>query len=58
MLANPYATEICASCGFDWVLIDGEHSPNDLPLMAASLQGVAGYGPMQAVARVPIGDSR
>ena len=56
MLASPYATEVCASCGFDWVLIDGEHSPNDIPLMAASLQSVAGYGP-QAVARVPIGDS-
>jgi len=56
MLASPYATEICASCGFDWVLIDGEHCPNDIPLMAASLQSVAGYGP-QAVARVPIGDS-
>ena len=56
MLASPYATEIRASCGFDWVLIDGEHCLNDIPLMAASLQSVAGYGP-QAVARVPIGDS-
>lgn len=56
MLANAYATEICASCGYDWVLIDGEHSPNDIPMMAANLQAVAGYGP-QAVARVPVGDT-
>ena len=55
-LANAYATEICASCGYDWVLIDGEHSPNDIPMMAANLQAVAGYGP-QAVARVPVGDT-
>lgn len=56
MFANAYATEICASCGFDWVLIDGEHTPNDIPLITASLQSVAGYG-TEAVARVPIGDT-
>jgi 4-hydroxy-2-oxoheptanedioate aldolase len=55
MLANPYAAEICASCGFDWLLIDGEHSPNDVPTILGSLQATAAY-PSQAVARVPIGD--
>jgi 4-hydroxy-2-oxoheptanedioate aldolase len=55
MLASPYATEICASCGFDWLLIDGEHSPNDVPMLLGALQASAAY-PSQAVTRVPIGD--
>jgi 4-hydroxy-2-oxoheptanedioate aldolase len=55
MLSSPYATEICASCGFDWLLIDGEHSPNDVPMLLSSLQAAAAY-PSQAVTRVPIGD--
>ena len=29
-LADPYSAELLAGTGFDWVLIDGEHAPNDL----------------------------
>ncbi len=29
-LADSYCAEICAGAGFDWLLIDGEHSPNGL----------------------------
>jgi 2-dehydro-3-deoxyglucarate aldolase len=29
-LANPFTTEILGLAGFDWLLLDGEHSPNDL----------------------------
>ncbi|SLN62100.1 2-keto-3-deoxy-L-rhamnonate aldolase [Roseovarius albus] len=29
-LAHPYAAEIAGTAGFDWLLIDGEHAPNDL----------------------------
>ena len=29
-LADAYSAELCAGAGFDWLLIDGEHSPNDL----------------------------
>ena len=29
-LANPLTTEILGLAGFDWLLLDGEHSPNDL----------------------------
>jgi 4-hydroxy-2-oxoheptanedioate aldolase len=29
-MADPYAAEMAATCGFDWLLIDGEHAPNDL----------------------------
>lgn len=30
-LANPYAAEVVAGAGFDWLLIDGEHAPNTVP---------------------------
>ena len=34
--------ELCATAGFDWLLIDGEHSPNDLrTVLAASAGGRA-----------------
>lgn len=55
-LANSYSTEICAGAGFDWLLLDGEHTPNDLRSIVAQLQTIAAY-PSHAVCRVPIGDS-
>lgn len=55
-LANPYSTEICAGAGFDWLLLDGEHSPNDLQSLCAQLQVIAGYD-SQPVCRVPVGDA-
>lgn len=54
-LASPYSAEICAGAGFDWLLIDGEHAPNDLPLILAQLQAVAPC-PIEPVVRLPIGD--
>ncbi|WP_241083574.1 HpcH/HpaI aldolase family protein [Achromobacter xylosoxidans] len=42
-LANPYSAEICATAGFDWLLFDGEHSPNDLRAVLAQLQAIAPY---------------
>ncbi len=38
-----YATEILATTGFDWLLIDGEHAPNTVPSILAQLQAVAPY---------------
>src|SRR3954468_14829699 len=29
-LANPFTTEVLGLAGFDWLLLDGEHSPNDI----------------------------
>ena len=29
-LADTYSAEICAGAGFDWLLIDAEHGPNEL----------------------------
>ncbi len=54
-LANSYTTEICAGAGFDWLLIDGEHAPNDLNTILAQLQVIAGYPASHAIARVPVG---
>jgi len=55
-LADPYAAELCATAGFDWLLIDGEHGPNDLRSMLGALQAVAPY-PSQPVLRIPHGDT-
>jgi len=55
-LANPYSTELLATCGFDWLLIDGEHAPNDLRSILGQLQAMAPY-PTHAVVRPPVGDT-
>lgn len=54
-LCSPYAAEIAARAGFDWLLIDGEHAPNDLPTIAAQLQVIDPLPP-QAVVRLPMGE--
>ena len=54
-LADSYSTEICAGAGFDWLLIDGEHAPNDLRSMLQQLQAITGYPGSHAIARVPMG---
>lgn len=43
-LASPQVTELCAGAGFDWMLIDAEHGPNDIPLLAAQLAAAAHLG--------------
>ena len=55
-LADPYAAEICAGSGFDWLLLDGEHAPNDLRSLLGALQSVAPY-PVHPVVRIPQGDT-
>jgi 4-hydroxy-2-oxoheptanedioate aldolase len=42
-LASPYCAEIVAGSGFDWLLIDTEHSPNEVDNTLAQLQAVAAY---------------
>ena len=55
-LADAYCAELAANAGFDWLLIDGEHAPNDLRAMLGQLQAVAPY-PGQPVIRPVIGDT-
>ncbi len=42
-LASPFAAEIIAGAGFDWAMIDMEHSPNDLTSVLGQLQAFAAY---------------
>jgi len=54
-LASALTTEVVACSGADWLLIDGEHSPNDLRNIMAQLQA-AGQYPIEAVVRLPSDD--
>ena len=42
-LANSYTAELLAGAGFDWLLIDAEHAPNDLQTILGQLQAMAPY---------------
>ena len=55
-LANAYCAELAANAGFDWLLLDAEHAPNDVRSLLAQLQAIAPY-PSQAIIRPPIGDT-
>ncbi len=55
-LAEPYLAEISGSAGFDWVVVDAEHAPNDLRSIVAQLQILDGL-PSHAVVRPPIGET-
>ena len=52
---SPLIAEIAAGSGLDWLLIDGEHSPNSLESILAQLQAVAAY-PATPLVRPPYGD--
>src|SRR5579863_6775228 len=54
-LANAYTAEICAGAGFDWLLIDSEHAPNDVRSILTQLQAVAAY-PVHPIVRPVIGE--
>ena len=41
-LSNNYSAEVLATAGFDWMLLDMEHSPNEIPLVLGQLQALAG----------------
>lgn len=54
-LASPYVTEISANAGFDWVVVDSEHAPNDLRSITTHLQ-IISASTSHAVVRPPIGE--
>lgn len=54
-LSSHYAIEAVAGAGFDWLLLDMEHSPNDLESLVTQLQAAAAY-PTASVVRVPWND--
>ncbi len=55
-LADPYVAQISAGAGFDWLLIDAEHAPNDLRSITAQMQVLAGYD-SHAIVRPTIGET-
>src|SRR6202451_3627875 len=54
-LTDPICAKIAAGAGFDWLLIDGEHAPNDVRSILAQLQAVAPY-PVHPIVRPVSGD--
>ena len=50
-LSSNYTVEVIAGAGYDWILLDTEHSPNDLESILTQLQAAAPY-PTAAVVRV------
>jgi 4-hydroxy-2-oxoheptanedioate aldolase len=54
-MADPYLAEVSATAGFDWLLIDNEHAPNDVRTTLSQLQAVAPYRG-EAVVRPVSGD--
>jgi 2-keto-3-deoxy-L-rhamnonate aldolase RhmA len=43
-LASPLAAEMMASAGFEWLAVDAEHSPFDIPLIAETFRAVEARG--------------
>lgn len=42
-LTSPYSAEVVAGSGFDWLLIDTEHAPNEVSSVLGQLQAAAPY---------------
>lgn len=55
-LPDTTCAEICAGAGFDWLVVDTEHGPFDLPAVLRHLQTIAAYD-VQAIVR-PVSDDR
>ena len=49
-LSSSYSVEVIAGSGYDWLLLDTEHSPNDLESVTTQLQAAAAY-PTHAIVR-------
>src|SRR2546425_9669673 len=41
-LCSNVVAEVIAGSGFDWILIDTEHAPNELPMVFGQLQALVG----------------
>ncbi len=55
-LANTFTTEAMGATGFDWLLIDSEHAPNDIRSLREQLIALDS-SVSSAVIRVPIGET-
>src|SRR3954469_17889252 len=50
-LASHISAEMLSGSGFDWLLLDTEHSPNEIPMVFSQLQAVASGGPAHLAVR-------
>jgi 4-hydroxy-2-oxoheptanedioate aldolase len=55
-LCSNIATEIIAGSGFDWIVLDIEHAPNEVPGLLSQLQAMA-TSVTEPVVRVPWNDA-
>ena len=53
---NALSAELCGLCGYDWLLIDAEHAPNDLQAIHSQLLAIENT-PSQAVIRIVDGQT-
>ncbi|NVO56005.1 HpcH/HpaI aldolase/citrate lyase family protein [Rhodobacteraceae bacterium B1Z28] len=54
--AEPITAEIMGTAGFDWLVIDGEHAPNDIRSIRDQLMALEN-SPSHPVVRVPVGET-
>ncbi|KIC13964.1 aldolase/citrate lyase family protein [Leisingera sp. ANG-Vp] len=54
--ADGQIAEIMGTSGFDWLVIDGEHAPNDIRSIRDQLMALAA-SPSHPVVRVPVGET-
>ena len=54
-LASPYSSELLSDVGFDWLLIDAEHGPNDIPTILSQAQTIGGR--TNVVVRPPMSEA-
>src|SRR5436305_11735275 len=55
-LASHISVEVLAGSGFDWLLLDTEHAPNELPMVYTQLLATVG-GTAHPVVRPPWNDT-
>lgn len=55
-IPGPVVAELLAGCGYDWIVIDTEHSLTDIPDTLGMMQAVAPY-PVSAVVRPQTNDA-
>src|SRR3954447_25326909 len=55
-LASHISAEMLSGSGFDWLLLDTEHSPNEIPMVFSQLQAVASGGSAHPAVRIPWND--
>lgn len=55
-IPSAFTAEICATAGYDWLLLDGEHTPNDIQTVLSQAQAIGGYPISHPIARPVTGD--